>query len=58
MLLVIPRPYPDIRRVFQEGETPRMFKGYCFHIPSSSGEKAVKVAINARFSLIAVACVK
>lgn len=34
--------------------TPKLFKGYCFHIPSDLGENAVKVSINARFSLLAV----
>jgi RAB6A-GEF complex partner protein 1 len=33
-----------------------LFHGYCFHTPESEGFKAVKVAICARFSLIAVAC--
>ncbi|MBE7180769.1 MAG: hypothetical protein INR71_06100 [Terriglobus roseus] len=35
---------------------PKMFEGYCFHDPDAEGQKAVKVAINARFSLIAVGC--
>ncbi|CUS15732.1 unnamed protein product [Tuber aestivum] len=48
--------YAVQKAVFEDGDVSRMFKGYCFHIPSSSVEKAVKVAINARFSLIAVAC--
>jgi hypothetical protein len=34
------------------------FKGYCFHVPLSRDESAVKVTINARFSMIAVACAK
>lgn len=33
-----------------------MFKGYCFHTPTSSASYAVKAAVNPRFSLIAVAC--
>lgn len=33
-----------------------MFKGYCFHTPNAAAEKAMKVAINARFSLIGVSC--
>lgn len=42
---------------FQDGESPaRMFKGFCFHTPNAVAEKAVKVAINARFSLIGVSC--
>ena len=36
----------------------RTFKGYCFHSPSSRDEAAIKVAINARLSMIAVACAK
>jgi hypothetical protein len=36
----------------------RTFKGYCFHAPSNRDDAAVKVAINARFSMIAVACAK
>lgn len=35
-----------------------MFKGYCFHTPTKPEENAAKVAINARFSLIAVGQVK
>jgi RAB6A-GEF complex partner protein 1 len=31
-------------------------QGYCFHTPQAAGSKAIKVAICARFSLIAVAC--
>ncbi|KAJ6258990.1 hypothetical protein Dda_5885 [Drechslerella dactyloides] len=33
--------------------TGRLFKGYCFHQPSSEDLMATKAAINARFSLIA-----
>jgi RAB6A-GEF complex partner protein 1 len=36
----------------------RLFKGHCFHTPASSEEGATKVVINARFSLLAVACEK
>jgi len=36
----------------------RAFKGYCFHTPSTLEEAATKIAINARFSMIAVACAK
>ncbi|OQO12190.1 hypothetical protein B0A48_02831 [Cryoendolithus antarcticus] len=35
---------------------PTSFRGFCFHEPPSSIEHAVKVAVNARFSLIAVGC--
>jgi hypothetical protein len=34
----------------------RLFRGYCFHDPESENSFANKVAINARFSLIAVGC--
>ena len=34
----------------------RLFRGYCFHTPEADHEMASKVAINARFSLLAVAC--
>jgi len=41
----------------KESETPqRLFRGYCFHIPRNPDTHAVKAAINARFSLIAVGC--
>lgn len=33
-----------------------LFKGYCFHNPDDQGAQAINAAINARFSLIAVAC--
>ncbi|KAE8453814.1 hypothetical protein EG329_009326 [Mollisiaceae sp. DMI_Dod_QoI] len=33
----------------------KLFRGYCFHNPEDGGD-AVKAAINARFSLIAVGC--
>ncbi|GAB7350920.1 hypothetical protein MBLNU459_g1432t1 [Dothideomycetes sp. NU459] len=32
------------------------FRGYCFHSPANAGSHAIKTAINARFSLIAVSC--
>nr|OQO22803.1 hypothetical protein B0A51_10324 [Rachicladosporium sp. CCFEE 5018] len=35
---------------------PTSFRGFCFHEPASFIEHAVKVAVNARFSLIAVGC--
>ncbi|KAF2145566.1 uncharacterized protein K452DRAFT_264703 [Aplosporella prunicola CBS 121167] len=38
-----------------QGQQP-LFKGYCFHEPETADTQAVKAAINARFSLIAVAC--
>lgn len=33
------------------------FKGFCFHVPHSSRNIAIKAAINARFSLIAIGCI-
>jgi hypothetical protein len=45
-------------RLSENGSTSGTFKGYCFHTPATSDEAAVKVSINARFSMIAVACVK
>ncbi|KAK8240168.1 RIC1-domain-containing protein [Phyllosticta capitalensis] len=33
-----------------------LFKGYCFHEPANEETHAVKAAINARFSLLAVGC--
>lgn len=34
----------------------KLFHGHCFHDPEDDGEKAVKVAVNARFSLLTVFC--
>ncbi|KAK4192642.1 RIC1-domain-containing protein [Podospora australis] len=34
----------------------KLFKGYCFHVPSAEDECAVRCVVNARFSLIAVGC--
>ncbi|KAJ5113654.1 hypothetical protein N7456_002188 [Penicillium angulare] len=34
----------------------KLFHGHCFHEPKDDGEKAVKVAVNARFSLLTVNC--
>ncbi|KAI9801942.1 MAG: hypothetical protein M1825_002997 [Sarcosagium campestre] len=49
-----------VRRVSparDDGQSSKqLFKGYCFHHPADAGEFAVKAAINARFSLIAVGC--
>lgn len=45
---------PDSPR---EPEDPkRLFNGHCFHVPNEDGEEAVHVAVNARFSLLAVSC--
>lgn len=41
----------------QPSESHRnLFKGHCFHQPQSADEKAVKVTVNARFSLLTVSC--
>jgi RAB6A-GEF complex partner protein 1 len=39
-----------------DGNSRGLFRGYGFHAPSSDEDRAVKAAINARFSLIAVGC--
>ncbi|EEP78613.1 conserved hypothetical protein [Uncinocarpus reesii 1704] len=42
----------------QHGGPPRSnFKGHRFHVPEDNGHKAAQVAVNARFSLLAVSCV-
>lgn len=33
-----------------------LFNGHCFHTPTSDDDKAVKVTVNARFSLLTVSC--
>ncbi|KAL4989750.1 RIC1-domain-containing protein [Aspergillus falconensis] len=33
-----------------------LFNGHCFHAPASDDERAVKVTVNARFSLLTVSC--
>lgn len=41
----------------QDPEEPKkMFRGHCFHNPETEDQRAVKVAVNARFSLLAVSC--
>ena len=42
----------------REQDSKRLFKAYCFHTPTSNDSKAVRAAVNARFSLLAVSCVK
>ncbi|KAJ5436799.1 Ribosome control protein 1 [Penicillium cf. griseofulvum] len=34
----------------------KLFHGHCFHSPKDDSEKAVKVTVNARFSLLTVSC--
>ncbi|KAJ5587780.1 uncharacterized protein N7459_003545 [Penicillium hispanicum] len=41
----------------EDPESPKkLFHGHCFHNPKDDGEKAVKVAVNARFSLLTISC--
>lgn len=41
----------------QDTDSPKkLFRGYCFHSPQSPANYAIKAAINARFSLIAIGC--
>ncbi|KZF18847.1 hypothetical protein L228DRAFT_225342 [Xylona heveae TC161] len=40
----------------EPGAPKKLFRGYCFHTPANRDEYAVKAAINARFSLIAIGC--
>ncbi|KAJ5131864.1 hypothetical protein N7448_006022 [Penicillium atrosanguineum] len=43
--------------VQEDPDAPKkLFRGHCFHDPKEDGEKAVKVAVNARFSLLTVFC--
>ncbi|KAF4549449.1 RIC1-like protein [Elsinoe fawcettii] len=43
-------------RKTSEGPPESAFKGFCFHEPDCNGAKALHVAVNARFSLIALGC--
>ncbi|KAI9376771.1 RIC1-domain-containing protein [Aspergillus egyptiacus] len=40
----------------EPGPQKRLFNGHCFHIPANDDEKAAKVTVNARFSLLTVCC--
>ncbi|KAB8238800.1 RIC1 family protein [Aspergillus alliaceus] len=41
----------------RDPENPKkLFHGHCFHTPKNDGETALKVAVNARFSLLTVNC--
>lgn len=50
----------SVQRVPEGAREPegsgKLFKGYCFHSPSNNDQKAIKAAVNARFSLLAVSC--
>lgn len=37
-------------------DASKLFAGHCFHTPTDDGHMAVKAAVNARFSLLAVSC--
>ncbi|BDD54840.1 hypothetical protein MAP00_000419 [Monascus purpureus] len=43
-------------RARDEETTKKLFHGYCFHEPKDDSQKAVKAAVNARFSLLTVCC--
>jgi len=50
-----------IQRISEQQNEPeatrKLFRGHCFHDPKDDGEKAIRVAVNARFSLLTVSCV-
>ncbi|PNS19759.1 RAB6A-GEF complex partner protein 1 [Sphaceloma murrayae] len=43
-------------RKVSDGSAESAFQGYCFHEPAAKEEMATLVAVNARFSLIGLAC--
>src|SRR5699024_3812334 len=49
-----------IQRISEQQNEPeaarKLFRGHCFHDPKDDGEKAIRVAVNARFSLLTVSC--
>ncbi|PBP26906.1 hypothetical protein BUE80_DR002197 [Diplocarpon rosae] len=48
-----------VQRLPQQKHTDapqKLFRGYCFHTPQTPANSAIKAAINARFSLIAIGC--
>lgn len=49
-----------VQRAYGVQEDPdapkKLFQGHCFHNPKDDSEKAAKVAVNARFSLLTVSC--
>lgn len=45
----------DVTSPKKSSSAAKLFRGYCFHNPTTEGQYASKVAINARFSLIAIA---
>ncbi|KAL4976736.1 RIC1-domain-containing protein [Aspergillus desertorum] len=47
-----------VSELSQQSESRKaLFSGHCFHAPTSDNERAVKVTVNARFSLLTVSCV-
>ncbi|KAI4173633.1 MAG: hypothetical protein LQ343_002808 [Gyalolechia ehrenbergii] len=44
------------KRTNESEGSQRLFRGYGFHDPRNEASKAVKAAINARFSLLAIGC--
>ncbi|KAI9849535.1 MAG: hypothetical protein M1837_004155 [Sclerophora amabilis] len=53
----LPGRDPSQRAMLEGRDTSqKLFQGYCFHDPTSDEENAVKTAINAKFSLLAVGC--
>jgi WD40 repeat protein len=51
---ITPAPAPGDSE--EPADPKKLYKGYCFHIPQSPAEHAVRSVINARFSLIALGC--
>ncbi|RDW76354.1 RIC1 family protein [Aspergillus mulundensis] len=49
-----------VQRVSEASQQPEsrkaLFNGHCFHTPTSDNDKAVKVTVNARFSLLTISC--
>lgn len=43
-------------RKTSESSSDSSYKGFCFHSPSSPDDRATHVAVNARFSLVAIGC--
>jgi len=50
----VQRTYP--KRSKGSGSQSKLFQGYGFHTPEDEGFCAIKAAINARFSLVAIGC--
>ncbi|KAL4905828.1 hypothetical protein BDW74DRAFT_13282 [Aspergillus multicolor] len=49
-----------VQRMSEPSQQPEsrkaLFNGHCFHTPISDDDKAIKVTVNARFSLLTVSC--